>query len=114
MVMIEIKNKQIFDTLLQGIGIKPVVLYFSSPKCTICKTTTTPLITSLEKKYNNILFASIDTSDRNLKSLTEIYKVQMLPTIIILKKQNGSILGNTLVGTNTQFLESKLLESIKI
>lgn len=75
------------------IGVKPVVIDFSSKLCLECqqlKATLTPL----EEKYKNkIVFkqVNINSNDKETLALVKKYKINVVPTLVFINKSGKTI-----------------------
>lgn len=81
---------------------RPLLLYFHSPRCGVCKTVT-PIITQMAEDNRNVI--SIDVS-QNLEA-ARTYKVRATPTVIQVK---DGVIAQVLLGAQSrEKLESLLL-----
>ena len=79
------------------------IVYFHSPSCHVCKMQT-PIITSLQKKYENVFDIDISKDYNSAK----IFGVKATPTTVLVK---DGIIQNVLLGAKPESVIEKLLHN---
>ena len=91
--MLQLESKEEFDKIVVNIkGDDPIYILFKAPWCPTCAR----ISTIMDSKSFNCY--SVDTSIEPNKPIAQKYRVNFVPTLLILKNDGISVSGETVVG----------------